>query len=124
MVVAVVDAAAYAGFVVGFNFTFFYHGVWWRVGECVWVGDLLERNGMGGKANGGKELGGFARSAFIHGFAVMSVVGGDWSKEMEEVVFSLLVANSVAAVLKAAVKRGGVKVRGGRGYLRIAHLIR
>lgn len=73
----------------------------------VWPGEYLERKIMGKRsdepADLGKVLGGFVSSAFVHSFAVRSVLGGDWTKATGEAKF--FAVNGVAVVVEEAVKR-------------------
>lgn len=84
----------------------------------VWPGEWIERK-ITGKSNNepadvGKVLGGFGSSAFVHSFAVRSVLGGDWSKATGEARFFAL--NGIAVVLEEAVKRGFRRWRKRRGW--------
>ncbi|KAL1310747.1 hypothetical protein AAFC00_000999 [Neodothiora populina] len=73
----------------------------------VWPGEWIERKilGKGSEepADVGKVLGGFMSSAFVHSFAVRSVLGGDWNKATGEARFFAL--NGLAVVLEESVKR-------------------
>lgn len=84
----------------------------------VWPGEWLERKIMGKRndepADIGKVLGGFGSSAFVHSFAVRSVLGGDWSKATGEAKF--FAVNGIAVVLEEAVKRAVRSLRKQRGW--------
>lgn len=73
----------------------------------VWPGEYLERKITGKRsderADIGKVLGGFLSSAFVHSFAVRSVLGGDWSKATGEAKF--FAVNGFAVVFEEGIKR-------------------
>ncbi|KAG9936482.1 hypothetical protein KCU84_g6064, partial [Aureobasidium melanogenum] len=73
----------------------------------VWPGEWLERKLTGKRsdepADVGKVLGGFISSAFVHSFAVRSVLGGEWSRALGEAKF--FAANGFAVVAEEAVRR-------------------
>ncbi|KEQ64389.1 uncharacterized protein M437DRAFT_74208 [Aureobasidium melanogenum CBS 110374] len=73
----------------------------------VWPGEWLERKLTGKRsdepADVGKVLGGFISSAFVHSFAVRSVLGGKWSRALGEAKF--FAANGFAVVVEEAVRR-------------------
>ncbi|KAI5275361.1 hypothetical protein E4T47_01647 [Aureobasidium subglaciale] len=73
----------------------------------VWPGEWLERKLTGKKhdepADVGKVLGGFISSAFVHSFAVRSVLGGEWSRALGEAKF--FAANGFAVVLEEGIRR-------------------
>lgn len=73
----------------------------------VWPGEFLERKILGKRPNQradvGKVLGGFLSSAFVHSFAVRSVLGGDWTKATGEAKF--FAVNGFAVVLEEGIKR-------------------
>ncbi|KAI5194978.1 hypothetical protein E4T38_09305 [Aureobasidium subglaciale] len=54
-------------------------------------------------ADVGKVLGGFISSAFVHSFAVRSVLGGEWSRALGEAKF--FAANGFAVVLEEGIRR-------------------
>lgn len=73
----------------------------------VWPGEWLERK-LTGKRNDepadiGKVLGGFISSAFVHSFAVRSVLGGEWHRALGEAKFFAL--NGFAVVVEEGVRR-------------------
>lgn len=86
----------------------------------VWPGEWLERKILGksndAPADIGKVLGGFGSSAFVHSFAVRSVLGGDWSKATGEARFFAL--NGFAVVIEEAVKHAVRGLRKQRGWPR------
>jgi hypothetical protein len=51
----------------------------------------------------GKVLGGFISSAFVHSFAVRSVLGGEWSRSLGEAKF--FAANGFAVVVEEGIRR-------------------
>ena len=73
----------------------------------VWPEEWLERKILGKSldepADVGKVLGGFLSSAFVHSFAVRTVVGGDWRSATGEAKF--FAVNGVAVVLEELVKK-------------------
>ncbi|KAI5201859.1 hypothetical protein E4T39_04957 [Aureobasidium subglaciale] len=83
----------------------------------VWPGEWLERKLTGKKndepADVGKVLGGFISSAFVHSFAVRSVLGGEWSRALGEAKF--FAANGFAVVLEEGIRRQVLTRRKKRG---------
>lgn len=83
----------------------------------VWPGEWLERKLTGKRsdepADIGKVLGGFISSAFVHSFAVRSVLGGEWSRALGEAKF--FAANGFAVVLEEGIRRQVMSWRKKRG---------
>lgn len=73
----------------------------------VWPGEWIERKLTGKRddepADVGKVLGGFISSAFVHSFAVRSVLGGEWGRSLGEAKF--FAANGFAVVVEEGVRR-------------------
>ena len=82
----------------------------------VWPGEWLERTLTGKtrdqRADVGKVLGGFLSSAFVHSFAVRSVLGGDWRLASGEGKFFLL--NGLAVILEEGFRKNLQKYRRNR----------
>ncbi|KAJ9627034.1 hypothetical protein H2203_003494 [Taxawa tesnikishii (nom. ined.)] len=83
----------------------------------VWPGEWLERKLTGKRseepADMGKIVGGFILSAFVHSFAVRSVLAGEWGKASGEAKF--FVVNGTAVILEEVVVRQVKSLREKKG---------
>lgn len=84
---------------------FLVYGVW--PGE--WVERKLTGQGPDEAADLGKVVGGFLSSAFVHSFAVRTVIGGRWADARGEAVF--FAENGLAVVLEELLRRAVLRAR-------------